>query len=251
MHMIFRSKKEEAGMKYDLVIIGATSAALGLAKTVQSSLRTLIVNKTEMVAYEFVNTFREPEVYARGAFYHKAFKELEADVLLGSEVAAITRSPEGGYVLEMYNTAGFQTVEASQVVDTTAEASGVRLQGKTLNALLIQQQGKSVPDVEWEGISLMPEAHRHAYSTAILKMDCPEEETVAAARHRLVEAWLSRPEALGEWKIAAIAFAIEHIPVQGELLAEDGRRFLISAAYTGPAQSEEAGIQLGRSLLAC
>lgn len=238
-------------MKYDLVIVGATAAALGLAKTVQSRLSTLIVNKTEMVAYEFVNTFREPEVYAQGACYHKAFKELEADVLLGTEVAGITRSAEGGYVLELYNTAGFQTVEASRLVDTTAEAQEVQLQGKSLNALLIQQQGKPVPDVEWEGFTLVPEAQSHAYRTVILKMACPEEETVAAARHRLVEAWLSRPEALGEWKIAAIAFAFEIKPVQGEHLAEDGRRFLVSAAYAGPAQSEEAGIQLGRGLLAC
>ncbi|MFM9328190.1 hypothetical protein [Paenibacillus mesotrionivorans] len=238
-------------MRYDLVIIGATAAALGLAKTVQSGLSTLIVNQTEMVAYEFVNTFREPEVYARGAFYHKAFKELEADVLLGTEVAGMTRSAEGGYVLELYNTAGFQTVETSRLVDTTAEAPEVRLQGKSLNALLIQQQGKSVPDMEWEAFSLVPEAQSHAYSTAILKMACPEGETVATARHRLVEAWLSRPEALGEWEIAAIAFVFEQIPVQGKFMAEDGRRFLVSAAYAGPAQSEEAGIQLGRSLLAC
>lgn len=108
-----------------------------------------------------------------------------------------------------------------------------------------------MPDVEWEGFSLVSEAQSHAYSTAILKMECPEEEMVAAARHRLVEAWISRPEALGEWKIAAIAFVFEHIPVQGELMAGDGRRFLVSTAYAGPAQSEEAGIQLGRSLLAC
>ncbi|MDF2935149.1 MAG: hypothetical protein K0Q90_522 [Paenibacillaceae bacterium] len=238
-------------MRYDLVIIGATTAALGLAKTVQSSLKTLIVNKTEMVAYEFVNAFQQPEVYARGAFFYKEFRELTADVLLGTEVAGITRSPDGDYVLELYNTAGFQTVKASQMVDTTAEAPEASLQGKTLNALLIQQQGNPVPDVEWEGVALVPETRTQAYSTAILKLSCPEAETVAAARHRLIESWLARPKTLGEWKIAAIAFTFEHIAVQGELKADDGRRFLVSAAYAGPAESEEAGIQLGRSLLAC
>lgn len=238
-------------MKVDLVIIGATAAALGLAKTVQSNLKTLIVNKTEMVAYEFVNAFQQPEVYAQGALFHKEFRELEADVLLGTEVVGITRSPEGGYALELYNTAGFQTVEASQVVDTTTDSPEIQLQGKTLNALIIQQQGKPVPTVEWEGFTLVPETHSQAYSTAILKLACPRSETVAAARHRLVEAWLSRPSALAEWKIAAIAFAFEHTPVQGEIKADDGRRFLISAAYAGPAESQNAGIQLGRSLLAC
>lgn len=238
-------------MKYDLVIIGATAAALGLAKTVQSNLKTLIVNKTEMVAYEFVNAFQQPEVYAQGALFYKKFRELEADMLLGTEVVGITRSPEGGYALELYNTAGFQTVEASQVVDTTTDSPEIQLQGKTLNALIIQQQGNPVPAVEWEGITLVPENHNQTYSTAILKLACPRSETVAEARHRLVESWLSRPSALTDWKIAAIAFAFEHIPVQEEIKADDGRRFLISAAYAGPAESENAGIQLGRSLLAC
>ncbi len=238
-------------MKYDLVIIGATAAALGLAKTVESSLSTLIVNKTEMVAYEFVHTFRQPEVYAQGAIYHKAFKELKADVLLGTEIAGMTRGKEGSYVLELYNTAGFQTVEAARLVNTTAEAPEVQLQSKSLNALLIQQQGKPVPEVEWEAFSLVPEAKNHAYSTAILKLACSEKETVAEARHRLVETWLSRPEALGEWKIAAIAFAFEATIEKKEVHAEDSHIHLISTAYAGPEESQTAGIQLGRSLLAC
>lgn len=236
-------------MKVDLVIIGATAAALGLAKTVQTTLKTLIVNKTEMVAYEFVNAFRQPEVYARGAFFYKEFRELQADVLLGTEVTGITPKPEGGYVLELYNTAGFQTVEAAQVVDTTTDS--VSGKAKTLNALIIQQQGKPVPAAEWEGFTLVPEIHSQTYSTAILKLACPPEETVAEARHRLVEAWLNRPQALRDWKIAAMAFVFEEIPVQGELQADDGRVFLISAAYAGPDESEQAGIQLGRSLSAC
>lgn len=238
-------------MKFDLVIIGATAAALGVAKTVQSSLKTLIVNKTEMVAYEFVNAFQQPEVYARGAFFYKEFRELQADVLLGTEVAGITRKPEGGFVLELFNTAGFQTVEADRVVDTTTDSPEVPLHGKRLNALIIQQQGKPVPAVEWEGFALVPETRSQVYSTAILKLACRPEDTVAGARHRLVEAWLARPEALEDWKIAAIAFAFEHIPAQGETKADDGRHYLISAAYAGPAESEDAGIQLGRSLLAC
>lgn len=238
-------------MKVDLVIIGATAAALGLAKTVQATLKTLIVNKTEMVAYEFVNAFQQPEVYARGAFFYKEFRELQAQVLLGTEVTGITPKPEGGYVLELYNTAGFQTIEASRVVDTTTDSVPSTAKAKTLNALIIQQQGKPVPAVEWEGFTLVPEAHSQTYSTAILKLACPAEDTVAIARHRLVEAWLNRPEALGGWKIAAIAFAFEELPAQVEAKANDGRILLVSAAYEGPVQSEDAGIQLGRSLLAC
>lgn len=39
-------------MEYDLLIIGTTVAALGLAETAGKDLKILIADQTEMVAYE-------------------------------------------------------------------------------------------------------------------------------------------------------------------------------------------------------
>lgn len=242
------TKAGEQTMQYDLVIIGATAAALGLAQTVKESLRTLIVNRTEMVVYEFVNTYKLSGVYSRGAVYNREFRELGVDVLLGTEVAGITKKPGGGYVLEILNTGGFQTVEAAAVVDTTIEEEA-SLAGKSLNALIIHQSGADLPQLDWKGITLIPEQHEHAYTTAILKLSCPVEWSLAEARHRLVDAWLKRPEELKEWRMATIAFSFEELPVQVQKVKDERYVLLSSAGFNSPEASVEAGVQLGRSLV--
>ncbi|MDF2927554.1 MAG: hypothetical protein K0R57_6468 [Paenibacillaceae bacterium] len=235
-------------MQYDLVIIGATTAALGLAKTVQSSLKTLIVNKTEMVAYDFVNSYKKPGVYAQGAAYNKEFRELGADILLGTEVVSVTKRENGGYTLELLGVGGFQTVETKQLVDTTLEREE-GISGKSFNALIIQQKGEPVPEVEWPGVTLVAEAHQELYTTAILKLDCALDWSVAEARHQLVDRWLKRPEALKEWKMAAIAFCFEERSAAGVRKKDEGYHVLPAAGYTEPEASADAGVQLGRSLV--
>jgi hypothetical protein len=235
-------------MQYDLVIVGATTAALGLAKTVQSNLKTLIVNSTEMVAYEFVNSYKLPGMYARGAMYSKEFRELDADILLGTEIVGTTKRENGGYVLELLGVGGFRTVETGFVVDTTTGHEG-GLSGKSLNALIIQQGGEPVPQLDWSGTVLLEEEHKELYTTAILKFDCALDWTVAEARHQLVDHWLRRPHVLESWRMAAIAFCFEEQVTEGSRVKVEGYHILPSAYYAEPEKSVNAGIQLGRSLV--
>ncbi|MBD2846603.1 hypothetical protein IDH44_15490 [Paenibacillus sp. IB182496] len=233
-------------MTYDLIIVGATTTALGVAQAVQGRLKTLIVNATEMVAYEFVNTYKQPELYTQGAAYNAQFRELEADVLLGTEVVSVAKSADGGYTLELLGPGGYRTVTGARLVDTTLEREAAA-EGKSLNALLIQQQGEPLPALQWPGMELVPETHDHAYTTAILKFDCAPQWDVAEARHRLVEAWLERPEALQSWRMAAIAFCFDERTQAGQWA--EGTRYAVlpAAAYARPEESIAAGGELGRS----
>ncbi|MGG1516635.1 hypothetical protein ABE504_14550 [Paenibacillus oryzisoli] len=238
-------------MSYDLVIIGATTTALGLAQTVQGSLKTLIVNATEMVAYDVVNNYKQPEVYTQGAAYNKQFRDLQADVLLGTDVVRVTkRENGGGYILELLNIGDFRTVEAKFVVDTTMEREET-LTGKSLNAIIIQQKGEKLPLLTWPGFSIVSEQHEHKYRSAILKFDCAPDWNVAEARHRLIDLWLERPEPLQNWKIAAMAFCFEERTTSGLRTRDVGYTALPAASFAEPEESIAAGIELGRSLITC
>ncbi|WP_168120384.1 hypothetical protein [Paenibacillus sp. HB172176] len=238
-------------MSYDLVIIGATTTALALAQTVQGSLKTLIVNATEMVAFDFVGNYKQPEVYTQGAAYNKKFRDLEADVLLGTDVVSVTKRENGnGYTLELLSAGGFYTIETKRVVDTTLEREE-GLSGKSLNAIIIQQKGEPMPSLQWPGFAIVTEHHEHKYSTAILKFDCAPDWTVAEARHRLIDAWLERPEPLQSWKMAAIAFFFEERTTLGQRTRDEGYMALPAASFAEPEESLAAGIVLGRSLVAC
>lgn len=233
-------------MQYDLVIVGATTAALGLAKSVRTNLRTLIVNKTEMVAYDVVHSYKLPEEYTRGAAYCKEFLELGIDILLGSEVVSIAAREGGRYAVELLGTGGFRTAETRLIVDTTT--GGVQVSGKTLNALILHP-GEEVPRLEWPGVELVAETHKEAYKTAILKMDCPLDWTFAEARHQLVDRWLQRPSPLESWRMAAIAYCFEERVTEAGRRMDEGYYTLPSAYYAGPEESMEAGERLGRSLV--
>ncbi|MFS0725900.1 hypothetical protein [Paenibacillus sp. 1P07SE] len=235
-------------MSYDLIIVGATTTALGLAQAVQSRLKTLIVNATEMVAYDFVNSYKQPGLYTQGAAYNQQFRELKADVLLGTEVVSVAGGQDDGYTLELLGPNGFWTVKAARLVDTTLEREA-GLSGKTLNAVVIQQQGEPLPALEWPDMQLIAETHDHAYTTAILKFECEPDWRVAEARHRLVEAWLSRPETLQSWRMAAIAFCFdERTSAEGQM---KGSHYAVlpAASFSRPEESIAAGAELGRSLI--
>lgn len=234
---------------YDLVVIGATAAALGLARTVKSALKTLIVNRTEMVAYEWVNCYKQPGSYTQGAAYCKEFLELEVDIRLGTEVISIVKQPCGRYAVELFGTGGYETAEARIMVDTTTEREAER-SGQSLNALIIQQTGAALPELAWPGFRLVAEAHQETYSTAILKMACDQDATLAAARHQLVERWLARPAELANWRMAAIAFCFEEYVATGWREKDTGYHLLPSAYYESPRECEDAGACLGRSLIA-
>jgi hypothetical protein len=218
-----------------------------VAQAAQNRMKTLIVHSTEMVACDFVNSYKKPGLYAQGAAYCKQFLELNADVLLATEIVSVAKREGGGYTLQLHGVGGCRTAETRMLVDTTLEREG-GLSGKSLNALIIQQQGKPLPPLQWPGVALVPETHGESYHTAILKFECDPDWDVAKARHRLVDAWLHRPEPLLEWRMAAIAFCFEERTSAIRRMKDENYAILPAAAFAEPEISIAAGIELGRSL---
>lgn len=235
-------------VNYDLVILGATTTGLGLAQAVQRRKKTLIVNATEMVAYDVVNSYKQPGVYTRGAAYNKQFLDLQADVLLGTRTISI-ETDHSGYVLRLHGSGGYQTVRTEKLVDTTLERSGKQVV-KTLNAVIIQPQGAELPAVQWTGIKLVAEEQTHAYRTAILKLECEQSWTVDQARHRLANRWALRPEELASWRIASIAHVFDQWTGDRPAQLAEGYMYLPAEAYAEPEESLLAGVELGRSWMA-
>ncbi|NLC43143.1 MAG: hypothetical protein GX783_02540 [Clostridiales bacterium] len=275
-------------MQYDLVIIGTTVAALGLADTVKQDLKTLIINPTEMVAYEYMNTYKLPDVYSKGAEYYKEFQELGVDILLNTEISKIHEEENATYCLEVFTGTGFSTIKANAIVDTTERE--VDIIEKSLNCLLVNKPGedssenisskddlkakdiiesKDSNDVkEVKGVKY-PEDDNEAFKEflannkevsfvhqqdenlelQIMKLQCPTDMNMLEARHKLIDIWRERPQAYGSWKIANIGFCFEYKLAFALKKVTNNYTLLPSAYYNTPEGSFQAGVQLGRRLL--
>ncbi|NLB41902.1 MAG: hypothetical protein GX815_06515 [Clostridiales bacterium] len=263
-------------MQYDLVIIGTTVAALGLAKTVKQDLKTLIINPTEMVAYEYMNTYKLPDVYSKGAEYYKKFQDLGADILLNTEVSKIHEEENDTYWLEVFTGTSVSTVKATTIVDTTVREADVI--EKSLNCLLVNKPDvNSAVNINFKadlnvteiddakdsndsneslreffaditGVSFVHQPDENL-ELQIMKLECPVEMSMLDARHKLIDFWRNRPQALHAWKIANIAFGFEYKLAFGLKEVSHNYTLLPSAYYNTPEESFQAGVELGRRLL--
>ena len=268
-------------LEYDLVIIGATSAALGIASEVRNRYRTLILNATSMVAYEFINAYKpganwekEPEteparvlrerlvseniirsgnahIYSAGPVFYKAFRALQADILLETGLVS-AEEKEGGYELSVYHVGGFQTVHAGCMIDTTEREAGIRR--KSLNCLLVNKE-KSEPfpalspeeALSLEGADFHPDGDE-VLNSAIMKISAPAAASLQETRHKLIECWERRPKAVANWKIAAIGLCFDVTPSTGYREISKTHILLPSAWQDNPLSAVDAGVALGRSV---
>jgi hypothetical protein len=256
-------------LHYDLVIIGTTVAALGLAETVKQDLKTLIINPTEMVAYEYMNTFKLPDVYSKGAEYYKKFKDLGTDILLNTELSKIQKENDT-YCIEVFSGTGFFTIRTKTLVDTTEREADIS--EKSLNCLLINKHSSdSTPSkdelktskitepindndgfkeflADIKGVSFVNQPDENL-ELKIMKLQCPNDMNMLDARHKLIDMWRGRPRSLHSWKIATIGFYFETKPVFGLNEKAENYTLLPSAYYNTPEESFQAGANLGRRFL--
>jgi len=257
-----------------VVILGATSAALGLAKEIKQEYKTLIVNRTSMVAYEFVNAYKmganwekEPEsefgktikeelikekiitdqgayIYSAGPIFYKAFKDLNIDVLLETELVSVEK--EGNeYIIYAYNVGGYDTIKAKYIIDTTEKEVGIIR--KSLNSLLVNKKKDDFPSIEMNGIEIYREAD-NIINTAVLKYNCPLDIPLYEARHQIIEIWRNRPKEVSDWKIAAIGLCFDITPEAGFKQIDKCHVALPSAYYDNPIAAIDAGVKLGRRI---
>ncbi len=265
-------------MDYDIVILGATCAALGLAAGLPADARTLLLEPTAMVGAEFIHAFRPgsdwPEqadsapaqailaamrreqlfqdgdcrIYSAGAIFCDACRQLTADLLLETDLVARTRT-QAGFDLPICNTHGFSQIKTRSVIDTTA--AGLTPAPKSLNAILAARQPNPDTPVNVAGVTFRRE-NDPLTPTVLMKLTCKPDESIFAARHRLIECWQAMAADWPDWRIATIALAFDRTPAQPGMLTESlsqpepGFYCLPSAGFANPLAAIDAGYRWGK-----
>ncbi|HOB23012.1 MAG TPA: hypothetical protein PLC26_09840 [Bacillota bacterium] len=260
-------------MYYDVVIFDAASVALGIASELKKKRKVLIVNRTSMVAAEFINSYKpgrnweeEPETdlaksiaeklraerliteraahfYAAGPVFYKAYSDLGVDLLLETEILSVEKAGSA-FEITIYNCAGFGTVKTPFIIDTTDEGF---CQEKSLNCLLVNKDKAAVfPAVSMQGADFFP-THDEIVNSVIMRYHCPPDASLAEARHGLIELWQGRPEVLSDWKIASIGLYFDITP---RAVQEVGQTKCIipASSYDNPLAAVDAGVKVGRRL---
>jgi hypothetical protein len=73
-----------------------------------------------------------------------------------------------------------------------------------------------------------------------MEMTCPTDESLTAARHRLIESFAVLPET-SSWKIAAIANCFAETPLADAATADPGFPILPSCRFDNPLLAIDAG----------
>ena len=262
-------------MDYDLVILDASGAALGLAEALQGQYRVLVLNRTAMVAAEFINAFRpcpgrvtadspparsilsgleqegllafdQVRHYSAGPLLHHAFSQLTCDQLYETDLLAVEPVP-GGYALDIVNRSGMRKIKTRVLVDTRDSALP---NPRTLNAILVSRDPAAPTPPDGGAMTFFCETDPHP-PTCILQLACSRDETLFAARHRLIESWQLIAAQHPAWKIASIGLAFAAIPDASSLSATmdpSGLIRLPSAAFPNLLAAIDAGYRLGKEL---
>lgn len=273
-------------MIYDIVILGATCAALGLVSGLQDHCRVLLLHSTAMVAPEFVNAFKtgtdwpaeavsapaakilaamkqehifqngDCRIYSAGTIFSQAFNQLQADLLFETDIETIARLNEG-YELAICNASGHSRIRTGIIIDTGT--AGLDSKTKTLNALLAGSQPAAGTPGDADGVTFLRE-NDPTPPTVLMRVACPPEESLFMARHRLIDRWRQMAAVNPDWRIAAIALDFDlTLPAETNASpAADGTRLctckpdepdyfsLPSAGFANPLAAIDAGYSCGK-----
>jgi hypothetical protein len=264
-------------MKYDIVLLGATSVALGFANELKDKYNILIIHDTEMIASEYIASYNlgsnweyEPKeaitkeikkelgdrniinqkgvsIYSAGSIFNKRFRDLGIDILLETKVLNIEKS-DSSYLVNIFNCAGHSKIETNCIIDTSTDRlSKADIVKKSLNCILANKEKNRFPDIALENIEFEKE-NDDKINTVIMKLSCNMESEQYEDRHLLIDLWRQRPESLKEWKIAAIGFCHEIKPAFGFKQIEDNYILMPGAYYANPLIGIDEGAAKGRSL---
>jgi hypothetical protein len=275
-------------MDVDVVILEATSVSLGLAAALQERCRVLLINRTALVAPEFINSFK-PEgnipdfvesppgieilsdlkqeglvengqcrLYSTGPHFYRAFSRLTIDQWFETDLIEMTRK-DRGYSLKVMNQSGICSVNARVVIDT--RNAKLEKKSKTLNALLVSRDPHARIPENTRTVSFIRERDSKP-STVLMRITCTDHESLFTARHRLIESWQDIAETYPQWKIAAIALVFDITPLTAldeivrdktkcfwERSEEPGLIYLPGSGFSHPLTAIDAGYRLGKALI--
>lgn len=239
---------------YDLIILGATFAAAGIARTYTGS--CLILESRPQAGYEFISalhfgtnydlpvksaeaqamqeTFAKRHAFSndRICLYDCAapfYQLLEGlPVLLNTQILHVEKTLEG-FRCATHGVAGHRIFEAKTVIDTRCNSR--MCVSKSYN-MLIDGVGEVVlpPDVVWE-----PWGFSHNY---VLRCSVPLDAGFIAAREKAFQIINALPEG---HKLLQLADDFDYQVETGYPKTEAGILLLPSKAYSNPIQALDAG----------
>lgn len=251
---------------YDLLVIGATFTGIGAASS--SNKKVLVVDNRSQVGYEFINSYKtgcgwngmeisdatkqlEHEMQKRGLFspagivnlpplapiLYDYIRRCKFSILLMTEIIDI-KSAADGYEIRIFNTEGFGTIRAADILDTTT--SNVEIESKTLNAFLYNPDEDATVPESWNGDIEFVQGNIASEAILKLKMDVHDDWT--KAREKIHRLWAGRPRNIKSWTIAAVADCFDISAGNRKDSANDGLTVIPSCSYHNPLEAFEAGV---------
>ncbi|SDD02497.1 hypothetical protein SAMN02799630_02056 [Paenibacillus sp. UNCCL117] len=262
--------------KVGVLVAGATFAGLGLALSLGE--QALVVERTGAVGAEFTAAFRpakadlssrvstdtaelREEAVGRnivgedGGMHWPAFVPVlqqwihsrNIRVRFLTRIVEVKALPGAGFEVTLLDAAGLSKVRADRLVDTTsfcetepAAASGGRLHGKRLNAIIHRPDAPQLAPPTIAGYPI----HRGRFNSEwAASCQLSLSDDWFAARTRLLSWWDARPEELQPWRLAAIADGFDAGVDGGTTEVAEGWAWHPSAAYADPFAAFEAGVR--------
>lgn len=258
---------------YPVIVLGSTFAGLGAAYANKEN--TLVIDRSALVGYEFINSYRPGEAWndvalsgegmglkeellqrnilseqgkvhipAVAPVLYNRIKEDGLHVLFLTDIVEICSTGDG-YELQVYNTSGFRKIKTDRIVDTRADNIPQQLiKGKSIHAMLhCEDENVPLPGNNEQAEFLEGKQK----GEVILRFFLDAKDDWASARAKLHRFWMNRPEEWKSWVIAAVASTFDIAVEKGPGMVDENWCWLPSSAYSNPLAAFEAGmLQAGR-----
>lgn len=208
---------------YDVIVLGATYAAAGIA--CRQKKNCLVLERRTQAGYEFFGTIGSesvPSIYPSLG---------EADVLFGTEVVSVEKTDEG-FACMTHGVGGFRSYEAKKIVDTRCNAE--MSIAKTYDLLIESKETPAFSGVCWEKTE---DENRY-----VLRCPVPLSCGYVAARG------IARNVIRGFSETQRLILSADEFDYQvkaGYPKTEGGILYLPSKAYEDPRLAFEAGMTEG------
>ncbi len=255
-----------------VLICGAT--ALGVAAAVRMGNRAVLVEKSGLVAWEFAASFEPGEgpweavssegrelqeelfrrevlssrgTHIQGAapVFFRIIRDMGIMVHFLTQVADI-RQQGDAYAVTLVDSAGFHTLRAAAILDTTSlgETRSQPERGfcKSLNAVLAPAGPEFQPPVSRNPfVSVVPGNFSDEY---YLRYRLEPTDTLAEARRKLFSFWEKREPGLAGWQIAAVSPFLSVRAAPGPIEAASRWIWAPSAGCRNLLEAYETGLKL-------
>ena len=210
---------------YEVIVLGATFAAAGIAHKYQE--KCLVLERSARAGYEF---FGAQGFHAQEGLSVYPFLQ-ECHTVFCAEICEVTQQ-NGSFVCRTHGVDGFRTYEGKRVIDTRCHAH--MCHAKTFDLLVESREPPKLPNTTWERT-----ARDDRY---ILRCRVPLDSSYTEAR--LLAGDVVRRFSENQRLILA-ADEFDYQVKEGYPKTEKGIVYLPSKAYASPRLALEAGMAVG------